>query len=287
MEARKRQIVFAVIIAFVALLLNKFYVDSVRDQYKPKRLETVVRVSRNLQAGTPLVKDDLEPVKVPSEFKPRLAIAPSDIDGFLGQNLAVDVLAGDYLLESYFAVRRSVAQSLSGQVTEPGYRAVTIPVNSTTSMAGSIVPGDHIDILFTFPVPDTPEKMTVVLMQGIKVIATGEYSAEDREVGRHKQRRDAQYSSMTLLMSAEDAVKLSYAQQIGRIDVLLRSESDEGDVASLTISGVDDLLSDADKRALKKTIKSYEMSEEEREKLHKHLQRLYQQQGGRGRVPGE
>ena len=74
-----------------------------------------------------------------------------------------------------------------------------------------------IDIVYSFMVPSVGQKMSVVLLQNVLVIATGSYQSSDRALAME---REGAYSTITLKLSIRDAQRLGYAQQTGNIQIL-------------------------------------------------------------------
>ena len=72
----------------------------------------------------------------------------------------------------------------------PGMRAVTVPVNATTSVAGFIFPGDRVDLLMTQDVRgggDGPSlKVTETIIRNIRVLATDQRVTSTDEEGKTK-----------------------------------------------------------------------------------------------------
>jgi len=58
----------------------------------------------------------------------------------------------------------------------PGMRAVTVPVNTTSGVAGFIFPGDHVDLMLTQQVAGggdgAPLKVTETIVRNVRVLAT-------------------------------------------------------------------------------------------------------------------
>ena len=265
MESKRKQLLFAVIIGIVAVFLNMFYINSRIAEIQPKKLISVLVAKQNMPAGTMLTKSMVKSARVPAEFVPKVALKESELESNLGNELMIDVLSGDYVLDSYFRVKKAVGNRLSDQVSE-NLRAITLPVDQNDSFAGSIVTGDKIDILFTFNVPGTGQTMTTTLLQNVTIISTGSYSVAEQELGE-KGGRSKRYNTLTLLLSIFDATRLNFARQTGKIDVLLRNEKDKAIVDIKPIAGVVDLLSEPEKAAVERVRQMTKMTDEERDKM--------------------
>ena len=253
MEKRK-QLLIAIVIFVIALLGNKWYIDTQVDQAKDRKFITVVKAKKNMDVGSVLSAASVESVKVPEMFVPKSRIRWEDRDQFLGQPLATKVIAGDYVLETAFGKSATVGRTLSQQLEGDEFRALTLTVDELNSFSRSIVTGDRIDILFTFSAPPLRQKITTVLLQNVPVISTGAYNAASQELG-DKGGRGGRYNTITLKVASLDAVRLSYARQVGSISLLLRSIRDSKPLEIQPLAGVEDVLSAADKDLVQRLMK--------------------------------
>ena len=103
--------------------------------------------------------------------------------------------------------------SLSSLVKE-GMRAVTIRVNDTSSVAGFVLPGDRVDVLYTQDKGDGPG--IDVLFQNVRVLAVNQNV--DEKTGAPIEGRTA-----TLELTPVDAQKLALAESTGGLTFTLRA----------------------------------------------------------------
>ncbi len=253
MEKRK-QLLLAIGLFVIALLGNKFYISNQVDQIRDRNFIKVVKAKKSLDAGNLLSAGAIEVVSVPEKFAPKARIKWEDREQYLQQALATKVIAGDYLLETSFGRSETVGRTLSQQLDGEEFRAITLTVDETNSFSRSIVTGDRLDILFSFSAPPLRQKITTILMQNVPVISTGAYSAAAQELGE-KGGRGGKYNTVTLKVTAQDAVRLTYARQAGTINILLRSIRDNKTVEMQPISGVQDVLSASDKTLIENLIR--------------------------------
>lgn len=165
--------------------------------------------------------------------------------------LATKVLAGDYILETAFTSVGVVGKTLSQQLEGDEFRAITMPVDETNSLARSLVTGDRIDIIFNSrSLPNLRQKVSSILLQNVPIISTGSYSAASQELGDSS--KGGRYSTLTLKLTAQDAARLNYARQAGTISLMLRSIRDNKILDLAPITNIQDLLSAADKTTSEK-----------------------------------
>ena len=109
----------------------------------------------------------------------------------------------------------------------PGMRAITVPVNASTGVAGFVFPGDRIDLLMTQDVKgggDGPNlKVTETIVRNIRVLATDQRITSTDEEGNTKVKT---FSNVTIEVTPSIAEKIAVAQSIGALSLSLRSIAD-------------------------------------------------------------
>jgi len=109
----------------------------------------------------------------------------------------------------------------------PGMRAITVPVNATSAVAGFVFPGDRVDLLMTQDVQgggDGPNlKVTETIVRNIRVLATDQRVTSTDEEGKTQVRT---FSNVTIEVTPKLAEKIAVAQSIGSLSLSLRSIAD-------------------------------------------------------------
>ncbi len=109
----------------------------------------------------------------------------------------------------------------------PGMRAVTVPVNTTTGVAGFIFPGDHVDMVLTQQVAGggdgPPLKVSETIVRNVRVLATDQRFTDKDEDGKTPVRT---FSNVTFEVTPKIAEKIAVAQSIGQLSLSLRSIAD-------------------------------------------------------------
>lgn len=186
-------------------------------QYSPVR---VVVANADLRAGTFLSVDRVALREVPRAFLHSDAILADQWSGFAGRVISHPLRSGEPILQSHLS--REVGAGFSSQLPH-GMRALTVPVDDESSIAGMLAPGDRIDILFTTTTKN--ESVTVPLLSNVIVVATGARTStnsgylDERRVG-------SSYATVKLSVSPGDAAKIALAQDVGKIAFMLRQPQD-------------------------------------------------------------
>src|SRR4051794_26965543 len=108
-----------------------------------------------------------------------------------------------------------------------GMRAVTVPVNVTTGVAGFVFPGDHVDVVLTQTVSGggdgPPLKVSETIIRNVRVLATDQRFTDKDEDGKTVVRT---FANVTFEVTPRIAEKLAVAQSIGQLSLSLRSIAD-------------------------------------------------------------
>src|SRR5438309_3407084 len=109
----------------------------------------------------------------------------------------------------------------------PGMRAITVPVNAASSVAGFVFPGDHVDMVLTQTVSGGGEgpalKVSETIIRNLRVLATDQRVSEKNDDGKTEVKT---FSNVTLEVTPRIAEKISVAQSIGSLSLSLRSIAD-------------------------------------------------------------
>lgn len=213
----------AVVLGLVAVYVANTWFSGMEQRQEQlaeeQDLVQVVVASRDLEFGGPITNESVRLANWPRESLPAGAI--TDIDRILNErNVAIrPIVMGEPVLIS----RISDRAILSSNIPE-NMRAVTVPVNAVTGVAGFVFPSDVVDVFLTRQIPgdgaSADDQMTTVLLQNIQVLAVDRRSGEDST-------EPAVSDTATLLVSPFDAQKLTLATQVGRLSLALRNVEDQ------------------------------------------------------------
>ncbi|TQV65362.1 MAG: Flp pilus assembly protein CpaB [Halothiobacillaceae bacterium] len=114
-------------------------------------------------------------------------------------------------------------------------RAMTIAVNEIKGVAGFILPGDKVDVVLTSNLltPNKDEPVTLLLEQSLMVLGVDQQSSEGED-------KPVVVNAVTLLVTPEIGKRLTLAQTVGDLTLLLRNEADttQADQAVVTLASL-------------------------------------------------
>ena len=109
----------------------------------------------------------------------------------------------------------------------PGMRAVTVPVNVATGVAGFVFPGDHVDIVLTQQVQGGGDgaalKVSETIIRNVRVLATDQRLTDKNDDGKTEVKT---FSNVTMEVTPRIAEKIAVAQSMGKLSLSLRSIAD-------------------------------------------------------------
>ena len=191
------------------------------DQVLSRRYEAraVVVAGRDIEAGEPLSRSAMALRNIPRDFIPSGAVTADQASVLLGQRSARALHRGDPLTSySVQAPLRSLAA-----LVPPGWRALTLSVDEVNAHAGLLRAGDKIDLFYSQSQGATGSTLTL-LLDKVPVLATGATLAQASIVRAGEEA--SSFSSLTLLVTAEEAARIVLAGQTGALTVVLRSIDD-------------------------------------------------------------
>lgn len=190
----------------------------------------VIVAADDLQVGAKVEERDIKVIKIPGADLP--PGAPRRRADVLGHGVIVPISKGEFILPNRLAGEN--AGSGLPSLIPPGMRAVSVRVNEVVSVAGFVTPGTRVDVLLTGTPGAGGEQQTTTVLQNVAVLASG-HTLERTATG------EAQTTAViTLLVSPDDAQRLTLASSEGHIQLALRNPLDtkEDEVASSNSRGL-------------------------------------------------
>lgn len=177
----------------------------------------IVVAKADLAQNTVLSSKNVAVRKIPVAYAHSGAVAPSEFERIDGGALAFPVKAGEMIMWSQMEGKR--APTFSARLAE-GRRAITVVVDEINSISGMLEPGDLIDLMFS--VDHNGRKVVLPLLQGMRVMATGQRSVDDPKGGE-----PTQFATVTLDVTRRQASNIILARDTGKLTALLRNPSDQ------------------------------------------------------------
>src|SRR5687768_12269666 len=186
-----------------------------------KNLNNVAVAKVAIPIGSKIVAEQIMVVQFPKESTPDGAY--DSPEKLAGRVAVVNIAAREPITESRLAAEGTAA-GLAAIIPE-GYRAMTVKVDDAAGISGFIQPGTLVDVVVTID----PEGMSrqnpisKIVLQNIKVLASGQ------NIDKPEDEREANsVKAVTLQVTPEQAEKLALAASEGKLQLVMRSQIDQG-----------------------------------------------------------
>jgi len=187
----------------------------------------VVASAKRLEAGICVSKDDVTVIKWPEKLKP--AGTFQNVDDVIGRGLLTAGFENEPITEG------KVAQQGAGCGLPPtidvGMRAMSVKVNEVIGVAGFVTPGTRVDVLVTMQ--NNSDSLARVVVRNVQVLTAGTKYDEAEAKAKNKA---IPSTVVTLMVTPQDAVRITLAQSEGQIMLALRNPLDAGAPESLAIN---------------------------------------------------
>lgn len=176
----------------------------------------VVVAAHTIQIGARLEEADLKIVNLPPESLPPGHVSKkSDVAGL---GVVLPIGEGEFILANKLAQKNAGAGLPS--LIPPGMRAMSVRVNEVVAVAGYVMPGTRVDVLLTGNPSGGTDQQTITVLENVAVLASGQ------RLERNASGDPETAPVITLLVSPDDAQKLTLASTQGRIQLSLRNPLD-------------------------------------------------------------
>jgi len=179
----------------------------------------VVVADGDLTVGARITPSDLRFASYPPNYLPEGTFeSTADV---VGRGVIVPIHKNEMVLASKLASAKAGAGLPS--LIPNGKRALSVQVNEVISVAGFVVPGSHVDVLLTGrpAVQGAQDVMTATVLENVEVLAAGQEIQRNPEGGKPQT-----VTVITLLVTPEEAQRLTLASTEGRIQLSLRNPVD-------------------------------------------------------------
>ena len=223
----QNRLIIGLAVAVLAGLLLSGFVYRVLKQASAVRPAPVtahiVVAAMPLALGTRLEEKNLRLIPWPGNEP--VAGMFTRIEDCANRALITNLAENEPVLESKLASQQSGA-GLPATIPE-GMRALTVAVNEVVGVAGFVIPGTMVDVLVTGSggAGGSNQNITRMILENIRVLAAGQTVQQDRDG------KPQTVPVITLLVSPEDAAKLTMASNLGKIQLALRNTIDTKQVS--------------------------------------------------------
>lgn len=178
--------------------------------------------------GDPITPEVLKIEKWPADKVPSGAIG--DLKETEGRRARSKIFAGEPILEVKLLGKGESGASATDMIPT-GYRAVPIAVDAVSGSSGMILPGDRVDLMVHIPADlnrGIQRALTRTFLQNVKIFAV------DDTFQRGNDGTALAAKTISVLATLEQAQLIMLAAQLGKIQLVMRSATDDTDEETAT-----------------------------------------------------
>ena len=230
----------------VALVNVMLEAKTVKSDVRQMSTQPVVVAAADLKTGTRLDALNIKTVELPSGSLPDGVYSdPKKVLGDVAPIVLKEIRKNEVILP-YKLSPQGARAGLPPRIPEDE-RAITVSVNEITGVAGFVLPGDYVDVIYSTSMNRSDKTpVTHTLLQNLLVLGVDQLSSEDED-------KPHVVNAVTLLVNPNEGKMLVLAQQTGTLSLLLRNEFDASIVQDHQIS-LKDLISEQPETSTKTTV---------------------------------
>jgi len=191
--------------------------------------QTIFVAMTDIGMGDLLTSQMLKLEQWPKGKIPAGAIAR--IEDIEGRRVRTRLYAGEPILENKLLGKGASEQGASALIPK-GYRVVPVRVDLQSGGSNLILPGDRVDVMVHLvrdPGRGIQETVTRTILQDAKVFGVNEVVDMEKE---KDDKRSINAKTISLLVKPDQAAKVMLAQQMGTIQLVMRSPEDDQQTAN-------------------------------------------------------
>lgn len=201
-----------------------------------EEVHEVLVADSDLPAGTFVKPQHLRWQRWPTDDVPETYVLKGarSQDEMIGAVVRNRIAAGEPIVDG--AVVKPGERGFLAAVLSPGMRAVSVPINATSSNSGLIFPGDRVDLILTQSLVEAQSeggvrRVSETVMRDVRIIAMGTETNDDPREGQSNERA----KTATLEVTPRQAEEVTLLTELGKLSLSLRSLADAPpELAALT-----------------------------------------------------
>jgi len=215
---RRFVIVLSISMVWALVVAGVFYraASGAGRQSRAEAVKPIVVAAKALPAGAMIDRESVKLRPVPESMVPAGAL--TKLEDALERPVVSPIQPDEPVVEARIAARGS-GNGLAPMIPS-GMRAISVRVNDVAGVAGFVLPGMRVDVLFTGRPGNQSDTITRTVLQDVQVLSAGQTTQTDGKS------QAIVVPVVTLLVNPADAESLTLANGEGRIQLVLRNSND-------------------------------------------------------------
>lgn len=244
----RKALLIAGVSAALGLLLLLIYQKRFESEAAGGLPVPVLVAVQDIALGEALTEAKLAVRNLPEAYLEDRHIRRADLRRVIGVRVSMGIRANQAVLWTDLATSSDARRDLSALVRS-GMRAVTIRADGSSTFGGLIRPGDRVDVLTTTSRTAAAEsdRVTLPLLQNVLVLAAGRDTGGEAAAARSgtagaQPAAGSETNQVTLSATMEEATLLVFAQDRGRLSLILRNPEDIAVVEGTPETTMNDII---------------------------------------------
>jgi pilus assembly protein CpaB len=244
--------------AILGIVMLGLYMQRFEDEASGGEPILVLTAVQDIPLGVALSQEMVVARELPAAYLEDRHITVADEERVVGVRVVGGIRAGESILWTDLATTTDTSRDLSSLVRN-GMRAITIQADQSATFGGLVRPGDRVDVLMTLTRPSSTsaltgeeDRVTIALLQNLLVLAAGQDTGAIQRAATA--RAPTQMNDVTLSTTVEQAQLLAFAQQRGRLTLLLRHPDDITVIEGLPETTTDDIIEPERRETRQRTV---------------------------------
>lgn len=217
----KKVKLIALIAAVITALCLFLFLNSLSKSSGGPQVE-VVSAAANISVNTVITADMVTLIKYPEKSVHPDAIKDTKL--VVGKAAKSDIFIGEQILGAKLISPGESTNNTLAYALKPGMRAITVGVNQKTGLSGMLKPRDRVDIIAEFDAQGE-NSYTTLVVENVTVLAVDSVMSSKGK-GVSKDGLATPYTTLTLQVTPQEAMKLSMTEYKGNLRAILRSPLD-------------------------------------------------------------
>lgn len=236
----KRVRIIGIAAAFIFAVCLFVFLTKLNESKEIPKTQVVIATT-NIPINATITEEMLMVAEMPSEAVMSDAIL--SIESVVGQTVNSTVYAGDQLRACRLVQYGDPESGTLSYIVKEGMRAISINVTDIEGVSGMLKPGNHIDLIAQYETETgavdeggipIKEQAARIILQNVEILAVDAYMTPAGAPS------DVMYTKLTLSVTPEQAIELSFVDNLGTIRAVLRSTLDTETIEEHSIT-VDDI----------------------------------------------
>ncbi|AHM56954.1 Flp pilus assembly protein CpaB [Peptoclostridium acidaminophilum DSM 3953] len=220
MKTDKKMVLLSILLGLITTFAVYKYIDQIVSENDEAKFTKVWVATADIPAKTKITAEMVEKKGIKDDLIAKGAYTESDV--VVGKYAIDNIAQGEQLIRDRVG---NLEKSYFSYNIPKNQRAVTLEVDSVAGVADLIRPGDYVDLITYFGAKDPYNDVAKDMLQNVIVLAVD----KDFTIGKEPIVAEGSEGNrrITVAVNVWDAEKIVFAQDYGKVHLVLRNPDDK------------------------------------------------------------